>query len=259
MGRRGTGVERRHLDAEDSPELARIDRPTNHSGTAVGITTGLQFLPMLLIGPYAGVLADRYQKRALLLWTQSAMGLYGLLVGVLVVTATAQLWHVYFAAAFLGVASAIDGPARQAFVSELVDRENVSNAVALNSASFNAGRLIGPALAGVLIAWIGTAPVFLLSAASFAAVIVSLCRIKSVEQSEVVHEGGRKRQVFEGLVYVTARRDLVLILVLAAVQGAVSINFPLINALMSTAEFGTGATQFGLLGSILAVGTWPGR
>ncbi|MFC9334470.1 MFS transporter [Arthrobacter sp. NPDC057009] len=231
---------------------------TDHSGTAVGITTALQFLPMLLLGPYAGVLADRHSKRAILLWTQSAMGLCGLVVGVLVVTGSAQLWQVYAAALFLGIASAIDGPARQAFVSELVGQDDIANAVSLNSASFNTARLTGPALAGILIAWAGTGPVFLLNAASFIAVIISLTRIRRSDLAPAAPAVRGKHQVAEGLGYVRRRPDLVLILVLVAILGAFGMNFPIINALMSTAEFGMGPGEFGLLGSIMAVGTLSG-
>lgn len=231
---------------------------TDHSGTAVGITTGLQFLPMLLLGPYAGVLADRYRKLVVLKWTQTAMGLCGLLVGLLVLTGSAQLWQVYVAALCLGVASAIDGPARQAFVSELVGQNNISNAVALNSASFNTARLTGPAIAGVLIAWVGTGPVFLLNAASFAAVIVSLWRIRPSGLFAAVPAGNGKHPVAEGLGYVWRRPDLVLILVMVGILGAFGMNFAITNALMSTAEFGMGPGEFGLLGSIMAVGTLAG-
>ncbi len=231
---------------------------TDHSGTAVGITTGLQFLPMLLLGPYAGVLADRYRKLVILKWTQTAMGLCGLLVGLLVLTGSAQLWQVYVAALCLGVASAIDGPARQAFVSELVGQDNISNAVALNSASFNTARLTGPAIAGVLIAWVGTGPVFLLNAASFAAVIISLWRIRQSGLFPTVPGRKGKHPVAEGLAYVRRHPDLVLILVMVGILGAFGMNFAIINALMATAEFGMGPGEFGLLGSIMAVGTLAG-
>ncbi|MDQ0212506.1 MFS transporter [Arthrobacter bambusae] len=231
---------------------------TNHSGTAVGITTGLQFLPMLLLGPYGGVIADRYRKLRTLRWTQSAMGLCGLLVGLLVLTGSAQLWQLYVAALCLGVASAIVGPARQAFVSELVGQEHVANAVALNSASFNTARLTGPAIAGVLIAWIGTGPVFLLNAASFAAVLVSLWRIQPSALFPSAPAGNGKHPVVEGLGYVSRRPDLVLILVMVGILGAFGMNFPVTNALMSTTAFGMGPGEFGLLGSIMAVGTLAG-
>ncbi|MFX1818553.1 MFS transporter [Pseudarthrobacter sp. CC4] len=231
---------------------------TDYSGAAVGITTGLQFLPMLLLGPYGGVLADRYRKRAILLWTQVAMGLTGLVLGLLVVTGAAELWHAYLAALCLGIASAIDAPSRQSFVSELVGRDNISNAVALNSASFNTARLTGPAIAGVLIAWMGTGPVFLLNAASFAAVIVSLFRIRTAELVPAAPATRSRHQVAEGVRYVRNRPDLVLIMVLVGILGAFGMNFPIINALMATTEFGAGPGEFGLLGSIMAVGTLGG-
>ena len=231
---------------------------TNHSGAAVGITTALQFLPMLLLGPYGGVLADRYRKRVILLWTQVAMGLTGLALGLLVVTGTAQLWHAYLAALCLGIASAIDAPARQSFVSELVGQDNISNAVALNSASFNTARLTGPAVAGVLIAWVGTGPVFLLNAASYAAVIISLFLIRTSELAPAAQAGRGKHQVAEGVRYVRQRPDLMLIMVLVGILGAFGMNFPIINALMTTTEFGVGPSEFGLLGSIMAVGTLAG-
>ncbi|WP_285250470.1 MFS transporter [Pseudarthrobacter sp. fls2-241-R2A-168] len=231
---------------------------TNHSGAALGITTGLQFLPMLLLGPYGGVLADRYRKRVILLWTQVAMGATGLVLGLLVVTGTAQLWHAYLAALCLGIAGAIDAPSRQAFVSELVGQDNISNAVALNSASFNTARLTGPAIAGVLIAWVGTGPVFLLNAASFAAVIISLFRIRTSELVPAVRPSRSKHQVAEGVRYVRRRPDLVLILFMVGILGAFGMNFPITNALMTTLEFGVGPGEFGLLGSIMAVGTLAG-
>ncbi|TLM84064.1 MFS transporter [Pseudarthrobacter sp. NamE5] len=231
---------------------------TNHDGAAVGFTTALQFLPMLLLGPYGGVLADRYRKRVILLWTQLAMLITGLAIGLLVVTGTAQLWHAYLVALCLGVASAIDAPARQAFVSELVGQDNIPNAVALNSASFNTARLTGPAIAGVLIAWVGTGPVFLLNAASYAAVIISLLLISTAGLAPAAQAGRGKHQVAEGVNYVRRRPDLVMIMVLVGILGAAGMNFPITNALMATTEFGVGPGEFGLLGSIMAVGTLAG-
>ena len=231
---------------------------TNHSGAAVGITTGLQFLPMLLLGPYGGVLADRYRKRVILLWTQLAMGVTGLVLGLLVVTGSAQLWHAYLAALCLGIASAVDAPARQSFVSELVGQDNIANAVALNSASFNTARLTGPAVAGVLIAWVGTGPVFLLNAASYAAVVISLFLMRSTELVPGTRAARGKHQVAEGVNYVRRRPDLMLIMVLVGILGAFGMNFPITNALMATVEFGVGPGEFGLLGSIMAVGTLAG-
>jgi MFS family permease len=187
-----------------------------------------------------------------------AMGVTGLVLGLLVVTGTAQLWHAYLAALCLGIAGAIDAPSRQAFVSELVGQDNISNAVALNSASFNTARLTGPAIAGVLIAWVGTGPVFLLNAASFAAVIISLFRIRTSELAPAVQGSRGKHQVAEGVRYVRQRPDLVLILFMVGILGAFGMNFPITNALMTTTEFGVGPGEFGLLGSIMAVGTLGG-
>ncbi len=228
---------------------------TNHSGTAVGVTTGLQFLPILFLGPYAGLLGDRLSKRKVLLFTQSAMGLCALLLGVLVVTHTVQLWHVYALALALGVASAIDAPSRQAFVSEVVEENDVPNAVALNSASFNLARLAGPGVAGLLIAWMGTGPAFLLNAASFAAVLVSLLRMREHELHPIARPPRGKGQIREGLKYIRQRPDLMMIMVLVGLVATFGMNFQITNALMASSVFGKGAGEYGLLGSVMAVGT----
>lgn len=228
---------------------------THQSGTAVGVVTGLQFLPILFIGPYAGLIGDRISKRRVLLWTQSAMGLCALTLGLLVVTNTVQLWQVFALALGLGIASAIDAPSRQAFVSEVVNEKDVPNAVALNSASFNLARLAGPGLAGLLIAWWGTGPAFLINAASFAAVIVSLSRMRPEELHPAARVVRAKGQVREGLRYVRQRPDLVLILILVGLMGTFGLNFQITNALMATTVFGKGPGEYGLLGSIMAVGT----
>ncbi|WP_035750395.1 MFS transporter [Arthrobacter sp. 35W] len=228
---------------------------THNSGTAVGITTGLQFLPIIFLGPYAGVLADRVNKRKLLLATQTAMGLCALVLGLLVVTDTAVLWHVYALALALGVASAIDAPARQAFVSEVVSTRDVPNAVALNSASFNLARLAGPGIAGLLIAWVGTGAAFLLNAASFAAVIISLAKMRSAELNPVERVPRRKGQIREGLAYIRQRPDLMMIMVLVFLVSTFGMNFQITNAMMATEVFHLGPGEYGLLGSIMAIGT----
>jgi MFS family permease len=228
---------------------------TNHSGTAVGITTGLQFLPILFLGPYAGLLGDRLSKRKVLLFTQSAMGMCALLLGLLVVTNTVQLWEVYLLALLLGVASSIDAPSRQAFVSEVVEQKDVPNAVALNSASFNLARLAGPGVAGLLIAWMGTGPAFLLNAASFAAVLISLLRMRPEELHPTAKAARGKGQIREGLRYIRQRPDLMMIMVLVALVATFGLNFQITNALMASAVFGKGAGEYGLLGSVMAVGT----
>jgi len=228
---------------------------TDHSGLATGITTGLQFLPILLLGPYAGVLADRHRKLNLLRITQAVSGAFALVLGLLVVTDTAELWHVYALALGLGVASAFDAPARQAFVSEVVSADLIPNAVSLNAASFNTARLLGPGLAGLLIAWLGTGPAFLLNAASFGAVIMALSRMRTSELIPVERTPRGKRQISEGFRYVRGRPDLVLLLVLAALIGTFGLNFQITNVLMATTEFGLGPEQYGFLGSVMAVGT----
>ena len=231
---------------------------TQHDGAAVGITTGLQFLPILVLGPYAGVLGDRLDKRRLLMGTQAAMGLLGLLQGVLVLTGVAQLWQIYAIALLLGVASAFDAPPRQAFVSELVGRADVPNAVALNSASFNLARLAGPGIAGVLIGVIGTGWVFLLNAATFAAVLTSLTRLRV----DLLHRSPRiprgKHQIAEGIRYVRTQPRIVLIMAMAGLVGMFTLNFQVTNALMAADVFKAGPDAYGLLGSIMAVGTFGG-
>lgn len=228
---------------------------TNHSGTAVGITTGLQFLPILILGPWAGLLGDRYSKRKILLMTQSAMGTCALILGVLVVTNTVQLWHVYLLALLLGVGSAIDAPSRQAFVSEVVEADDVPNAVALNATSFNLARLAGPGLAGLLIAWLGTGPAFLINAASFGAVIISLAKMRPSELHPTAKAPRGKGQIREGLRYIKQRPDLMMIMVLVSLVATLTMNFQITNALMATAVFGKGPGEYGLLGTVMAVGT----
>ncbi len=230
---------------------------TDNSGVAVGITTGLQFAPMLLLAGVAGSLADRFDRRRILMLTQSLSGLLGLVLGLLVVAGVAQLWMVYVLALALGVVAAVDGPARQAFVSEMVPTEDLPNAVGLNSASFHAGRLIGPGIAGLLIHWFGTGPVFLINAATFAAVLVSLSRmdVASLRPVDRPKDGGGVR---EGIAYVRGRSDIVLIMVVVGVVGTLGLNFQLTTALMARLEFDKGAGEYGLLGSIMAIGSLGG-
>lgn len=228
---------------------------TNNSGTAAGITTGLQFLPIIFLGPYAGLLGDRVNKRKLLLLTQTAMGFCALLLGILVVTNTVQLWHVYVLALLLGVASAFDAPSRQAFVSEVVGKADVPNAVALNSASFNLARLAGPGVAGLVIAMVGTGPAFLINAASFVAVIFSIWKMRVHELIPPIKVPRAKGQIREGLVYIRQRPDLLMIMILVFIVGTFGMNFQITNALMATTVFNLGPGEYGLLGSVMAIGT----
>ncbi|MGZ4590524.1 MAG: MFS transporter [Actinomycetes bacterium] len=231
---------------------------THNSGVALGVTTGLQFLPMLLLAPFAGTLADRYSKRHVLIVTQASMAVLGAVLGLLDVTGVVQVGQVYVLALLLGVAAAVDAPARQSFVIEMVGRDDLPNAVGLNSASFNLGRVIGPALAGLLIVAVGTGPVFLINAASFGAVIFALKRMRVSELSPVPHAERGPGQVLDGIRYVRARPDLLMVMVIVFFVGTFGLNFQMTSALMATEVFHKGAGEYGLLGSILAIGSLSG-
>jgi MFS family permease len=228
---------------------------SGHSGVALGITTGLQFLPMLLLAPFAGTVADRFNKRKVLMLTQASMGVVGAFLGLLDLTGVVQVWHVYLLALLLGVGAAVDAPARQSFVIEMVGRDDVQNAVALNSASFNLGRVIGPAVAGFLIVFVGTGPVFLINAASFGAVIFALNKMRADELSPVPRAERGKGQVLEGIRYVRRRPDLLLVMIVVFFVGTFGLNFQMTSALMATQVFHKGAGEYGILGSIVAIGS----
>ncbi len=233
------------------------------SGIALGITTGLQFLPFLLLAPFAGLVADRMPKQRLLQLTNLGMALPAAVLGLLAVTGTVQTWHVYLLALVLGTASVFDAPARQSFVSEIVGPDDVSNAVGLNSASFNAARIVGPALAGVLIAAFGggavaTGWVILLNAVSYAAPVWALRTMDAAALATPEPLERHPGMVREGFAYVRARPDLMLILAIVFFAGTFGLNFQMTSALMATEEFGKGAGEYGLLGSIMAVGSLTG-
>ncbi|WP_375000436.1 MFS transporter [Aeromicrobium sp. CTD01-1L150] len=233
------------------------------SGTAIGITVALQLLPTLLLSPYGGVLADRFDKRTVLRVMQIAMAVPSALLGVLAVTGLVQVWHVYVIALVFGVGRALEAPSRQAFVPEMVDAEVLGNAVALNSASFNAGRLVGPGLAGVMIAGFGggvagTGWVITINAFSYLAALWALqvMDIDRLTPTPVIGRG--KGAVREGVRYVRSRPDLVLVLTCVFFLGGFGMNFQITSALMATQEFGRGASEYGLLGSLLAIGSLTG-
>ena len=236
---------------------------TGNSGAALGITTGLQFLPFLLLGPFSGLLADRVPKQRLLQLTNAGMAVPAAILGVLAVTGSAQIWHVYVLAFVFGLATALDAPARQSFVSEIVDPEDLTNAVGLNSASFNAARLVGPGVAGVLIAALGggavaTGWVILLNAVSYAAPILTLRGMDTsqLDSPALTHRG--PGAIREGFSYVRARPDLLLILAIVFSAGTFGLNFQMTSALMATEVFDKGAREYGVLGSFLAVGSLGG-
>ena len=230
------------------------------SGVALGAITALQFGPTLVFSFYGGVLADRYDKRRMLLATQAVMGVLALGLAVLVATGGIALWHVFALALGLGVVSALDTPARQAFVSEMVGPANLANAVSLNSTVFNGARLIGPAAAGGLIAVSGgdTAPAFFVNAASFAATIVALSLMRDAELQHSPPAARSRGQLREALAYTRAHPDLQLAMLLAFVVGTFGFNSQITIALMAREVFGLGAGAFGLLSTMYAVGSLSG-
>ena len=231
---------------------------TDRSGTALGITTALQFLPMLLFGLWGGVIADRNNKRKVMILTQSVQGLLAFSLGVLVVTGAGQVWIVYCFAFALGMTTVFDLPARQAFVVEMVGPADVTNAVGLNSATFNSARIIGPAIAGLMIAHGGTPPVFFLNALSYLAVIYGLTRMNEAELFPGRRVERAKGQLRAGVRYVMGRKDLLLPIVLIGVIGMLGLNFQITLALMARNEFGQGAETYGWLSALLAGGSLAG-
>ncbi|MFS8137711.1 MAG: MFS transporter, partial [Thermomonas sp.] len=231
---------------------------TPHSATAVGMVMALQFGPALLLLPLTGFAADHLDRRKLLLFTQAAAGLLALGLGVLALTGAVQLWHVYGFALLLGCVTAFDAPARQAFVSDLVNDDDLANAVALNSASFNAARMVGPAVAGVLIAAVGEGWLFVINAVSYAAVLVSLSLLR-VQELHVESRLERARgSMLAGFRYVWQRPDLMAVLIMLALLGTFGFNFAIFISTMSVTVFHGDASQYGLLTSAMAAGTMSG-
>jgi MFS family permease len=235
-----------------------------HSGAALGVTTGLQFLPFLLVTPFGGLIADRFHKRRVLMFTQTALGVTAGLLGLLALTGLVSTWHVFALAFVFGVATAFDTPTRQSFAVEMVGPDILPNAVGLNSASFNVGRVVGPAVAGLLIAALGsgvsaTGWVILLNAVSYLAVIASLRAMRADELSPAPLAPRRtKGAVRDAVRYVRERPELVFVFVVAFAAGTFGMNFQITNALMATGTFHRGASEYGILGTALAVGSLTG-
>lgn len=232
---------------------------SENNASAVGVTMALQFGPQLLLVPFSGAVADKFDRRKVLMVTQSLLMLCAAALGVLLVTGTAELWHVYGFALGLGIINAFDSTSRQAFVSDLVSGDQISNAIALNSASFNSARLVGPAVAGILIAAVGSGWVFIINAVSFFAVLIALTFIKPAPRHAEPEQPstGQLRQLVAGFTYVRHRQDLLVIFLMVFVLGAFSMNFPIIASTMAV-EFGRDATDYGLLYSMLAIGSLTG-
>jgi MFS family permease len=229
-----------------------------NSGTALGIVTALQFGPALLLSMYGGTLADRGDKRRLLLMTQASIALTALVLGLLDVTGLVQLWQVMVLAGLLGVAGAIDSPIRQSFVVEMVGPADLPNAVALNATTFNLARIIGPAVAGVLISTFGTGWAFIGNAASSVAVLAGLALMRPAELFPSKPVDRAPGQFRAALRYVAGRSDLVLPLVLVFVVGTFGMNYQISIALIAKQVFHRGADSYGLLSTLLAVGATVG-
>ncbi|MDR3750103.1 MAG: MFS transporter [Terracidiphilus sp.] len=231
---------------------------THHDASALGIVMSLQFAPQLLLLPWSGLAADRLNQRKLLMVTQATMGVLSLILGFLTVTGVIQLWHVYVLAFLSGSAAAIDAPVRQTFVAEMVGDADLHNAVALNSSSFNAAQMIGPAVAGLLIAGVGIGWAFLLNGLSFAAVPISMLFFRLPELRTSARARRNASGFLEGLRYVWKRPDLRAILIMLFLIGTFGMNFPIFISTMAVNVFHSDARAFGLLSSIMAVGTLSG-
>ncbi|MFE9901983.1 MFS transporter [Streptomyces achromogenes] len=228
------------------------------SSAAVGITTALQFLPMLLFGLYGGVLVDRLPKRPTLLVTQSAMAVTGLALAALTLSGQVQVWHVYVAAFAVGLATVVDNPARQSFVSEMVGPDQLQNAVSLNSANFQSARLVGPAVAGLMITGVGTGWAFLANGLSFAAPITGLLLMRARELHVVERAPRGKGQLREGLRYVAKRPELIWPIVLVGFIGTFGFNFPVWLTAYADDVFHAGAGAYSLFNTLMAVGSLVG-
>ncbi len=224
------------------------------SGTYLGIIAALQFAPFLLVSMQGGAMADRLDKQKVLLFTNVLFVTSSLVLGSLIIMEKVQLWHVMALALVLGFTDGIDKPVRQSYISELVGIKDMPNAISLNSANFNFGRLVGPAIAGFLIAILGTGPAFIINGFSYVFVISAVFRIKKDQLFEIPRNIGPVK-IREGIQYVLARPDILVTMATCSVMATFGFNFELFNALMATKEFKGGVASFGLLGTAVAVGS----
>jgi len=230
---------------------------TNNNGTYLGLVTAVQFAPVLFFSLHGGKLADRFNKRKVLVLTNIIGGAASLGLGILVMTDLIALWHVFVLAAVLGISTAIDAPVRQAFTTEVVGQSDLPNAVSLNSANFNAGRLIGPAISGGLIAAFGTGPSFIINGLSYFFVIAALLNLN---EKAFFHQDRPKSDgsIREGIAYAKARPDIYVVMLMVFFLATFGLNFQIFNALMATQEFGLGPASFGLMGTFIAIGSLTG-
>ena len=230
---------------------------TNNNGTYLGLVTAVQFAPVLAFSLHGGKLADRFNKRKVLILTNIIGGAASLGLGALVITNTVALWHVFVLAGILGISTAIDAPVRQSFTTEVVGQTDLPNAVSLNSANFNAGRLVGPAISGGLIAAFGTGPSFIVNGLSYFFVIAALMNLneKAFFHLDRPKSDGNIR---EGIAYAKARPDVYVVMLMVFFLATFGLNFQIFNALMATQEFGLGPASFGLMGTFIAIGSLTG-
>jgi len=231
---------------------------TQHDAAAVGFVMALQFGPSLFLLPLSGFAADHFDRRRLLLVSQSLQAVLALGLGLLVVTGHVELWHVYVFALLLGCVTAFDAVARQTFVAELVSDANLSNAVALNSTSFQVARMVGPAISGLLIAGVGTGWVFILNAASFAGVLAALLTLRVHDLHRPERTAPKLGGFIDGFRYVRAHPDLLAVLAMLFLVATFCMNFAVFVSSMAVTVFGTGSGGYGLLSSMLAVGSVTG-
>jgi MFS family permease len=230
---------------------------TNNNGTYLGLVTAVQFAPVLAFSLHGGKLADRFNKRKVLILTNLIGGAASLALGILVMTDLIALWHVFVLAGILGISTAIDAPVRQSFTTEVVGQTDLPNAVSLNSANFNAGRLVGPAISGGLIAAFGTGPSFIVNGLSYLFVIAALMNLN---EKAFFHLDRPKSDgsIREGIAYAKARPDIYVVMLMVFFLATFGLNFQIFNALMATQEFGLGPASFGLMGTFIAIGSLSG-
>ena len=230
---------------------------TNNNGTYLGLVTAVQFAPVLAFSLHGGKLADRFNKRKVLILTNIIGGSASLALGALVMTDLIALWHVFVLAGILGISTAIDAPVRQSFTTEVVGQTDLPNAVSLNSANFNAGRLVGPAISGGLIAAFGTGPSFIVNGLSYFFVIAALMNLN---EKAFFHLDRPKSDgsIREGIAYAKARPDIYVVMLMVFFLATFGLNFQIFNALMATQEFGLGPASFGLMGTFIAIGSLSG-
>ena len=248
----GTWVQR---TAQDWLVLTQL---THHNATSLGVVMALQFGPHIVLLPFTGSAADRFDRCRILIATQGAMFVLAAALGLMTLFGAVALWHVYLFALCLGCITAFDAPASQTFVSELVGDKDLSNAVGLNSTSFNIARMVGPAIAGMLLASVGTGWAFMINALSYLAVLGALWRLRAHARRAGARPAAQASGFVDGLRYVRGRPDLVAILVMLFLVGTFGLNFTIFISTMAVSVFHEGASRYGLLMSIMAIGTISG-